>query len=292
MRGAGGSERLSRFPPVPDSVTDGAIAELAQFMRGRTVLVLTGAGISTDSGIPDYRGPESIKLPRKPIWYREFLHDAAARKRYWSRSAIGWPKIHNARPNIAHRILVEMERDGTVSGIVTQNVDGLHQSAGNGKVLELHGSLDTVLCLQCLRSEAREHLQGRLLESNPGWDNQGAPLAPDGDAELPESLVESFMVPACLQCGGMLKPNVTFFGENVRKDRVEKALAMLDNAETLLVLGSSLAVYSGYRFPIRAAEQSKAVFIVNQGPTRADHLATVQIAGYLKDVLPRLKEAL
>ena len=284
--------RLSNFTPVPERVPNGIIAEAAHYMRGHKVLVITGAGISTDSGIPDYRGPESIRIRRRPIWYRDFIYNADARRRYWSRSAIGWPKIGGAQPNGAHRVLAEMEKAGIISGIVTQNVDGLHQTAGSIHVLALHGSLANALCLQCRRMEPRDLLQTRLLRLNPGWENQAASTAPDGDADLPREVIADFKIPACRHCGGVMKPDVTFFGENVQKDRVGNALSMLEHAEVLLVLGSSLAVYSGYRFPLKAIEQSKPVLIINAGPTRGDHLATVRISGYLADVLPRLKAAL
>ena len=285
-------DHLSNFTPVPALVPNGVIAELAHFMRGHKALVLTGAGISTDSGIPDYRGPKSIRIQRRPIWYRDFVDNADARRRYWSRSAIGWPKIGSARPNGAHRVLAEMEKARTISGIVTQNVDGLHQTAGSLHVLELHGSLANALCLQCRRMEPRDLLQNRLLLLNPGWEKHSASAAPDGDAELPREVIDSFKIPSCRHCGGVMKPDVTFFGENAQKDRVKNALSMLEHAEALLVLGSSLAVYSGYRFPLKAIEQSKPVLIVNAGPTRADHLATVRISGYLADVLPRLRATL
>lgn len=264
---------------------------LVALLRGRRVAVLSGAGCSTESGIPDYRGPETRRRARNPIQYRAFVSEAAARTRYWSRSAIGWPRIAAARPNAAHRALAAMEAAGHVGGVITQNVDGLHQAAGSRRVVELHGSLAAVRCLACRADEPRTAFQARLLAHNPGWQHQKVEIAPDGDAEL-GSPVRGFVVPACLSCGGVLKPDVVFFGESVPRERVDTAWQVFDEAEALLVVGSSLAVYSGYRFVRKAAREGKPVGIVNLGETRGDAEAEVRVEGPAGAILPRLATAL
>ncbi len=219
-------------------------------MRGRRTVVLSGAGMSTESGIPDYRGPQGALRSRLPMQYREFVGDPAARARYWARSAVGWPRVSQARPNAGHAALAEMERSGAVTAVVTQNVDRLHQAAGSSRVVELHGALSDVVCLECGTREERGGLQERLLELNPGWAREQylhAVSAPDGDAQVEVPADGSFRVPACLRCGGVLKPDVVFFGESVPRPKVEEALALLGEAEMLLAVGTSLAVYSGYR---------------------------------------------
>jgi NAD-dependent SIR2 family protein deacetylase len=256
------------------------------------VLALAGAGMSTESGIPDYRGPQGSLRKRRPVRYQEFVRDAEARRRYWARSALGWPFMRQALPNKAHRALADLESFGILTGVLTQNVDGLHQRAGSRNVIELHGSLARVLCLSCGRSESRESLQARMLLMNPGWRQRLAEIAPDGDAELSPEVSLSFRVPACRNCDGVLKPDVVFFGENVPRRRVDRAWGMLDEADSLLVVGSSLTVYSGFRFVERAASQNKPVAIVNLGPTRGDHLASVKVEASLSDTLPPLAASL
>ncbi|MFT4626327.1 MAG: NAD-dependent deacetylase sirtuin 4 [Myxococcota bacterium] len=267
-----------------------SVHDLRALLVGRRVAVLTGAGCSTESGIPDYRGPETRRRARNPVQYRQFIDSAEARRRYWARSALGWSRIAQARPNPAHHALVALERAGHVSGVVTQNVDGLHQAAGSGTVIELHGSLAAVRCLDCHATEPRAALQDRLEALNPGWMGHSVEAAPDGDAEL--DAVDGFHVAACLVCGGALKPDVVFFGENVPKDRVEDAYALVGSAEALLVVGSSLTVFSGYRFVKRTAERAVPVALLNLGPTRADALATLRVDARAGDVLPALAEAL
>ena len=260
-------------PELISALDAGALdsgAQLVDLLRGKRVVALTGAGCSTESGIPDYRGLGS--KVRNPVQYRPFLDDPLARQRYWARSMVGWPRFSAAAPNEGHRALAAMQRAGALDGLITQNVDGLHQAAGHERVIELHGSLAEVLCLQCGTIERRASVQGRLLSMNPGW-TASAELAPDGDAEL--TSVDGFVVPACASCGGMLKPNVVFFGENVPAVTVQAAFAMLEAAEVLLVVGTSLTVYSGFRFVRRAAERGMPVAIVNMGPTRGDPLATL-----------------
>jgi NAD-dependent deacetylase sirtuin 4 len=271
---------------------ESSIKDLAHLMRGRPTLVLSGAGISTESGIPDYRGPNGSLRTRHPMQYREFVGSADARRRYWARSAIGWARVGKARPNAGHIAIARLEQLGIVSGVITQNVDGLHQAAGSRRVLELHGSLAEVRCLSCGLPEMRDHLQGRLLKENPEWGSLPVEAAPDGDAEISPETMASFSVPSCLHCGGVLKPDVVFFGESVPKPRVEAAWGMLAESGVLLVVGSSLAIFSGLRFVNQAARENKPVAIVNQGETRGDEVAAVRIKGRLGDVLPLLLDAL
>jgi len=263
-------------------------------LRGRRVVVLAGAGCSTESGIPDYRGPENIQRTRTPIQYQEFVRSAAARVRYWARSAAGWARIASARPNAAHHALARLEEGGVVRGIITQNVDGLHQAAGSRRVVELHGSLASVRCLACGRITPRDEHQERLRSLNAEWMDRlrGIEVAPDGDAELPAPLVESFRVPACDECDGVVKPDVVFFGENVPADRVQDAWSLFQEADVLLVAGSSLTVYSGRRFIYRAEKEGVPIAIVNIGPTRADDLAAAKVEGRLGSVLPGIADAL
>jgi NAD-dependent deacetylase sirtuin 4 len=247
----------------------------AVFTRG-TVAVLTGAGLSTESGIPDYRGPESRQRARRPVQYQEFLKNAAARRRYWARSMLGWPRFAAARPNTGHAVLGRLEARGFVSGVVTQNVDGLHRAAGSVRQVELHGALREVICLECGRLMARAELQHELERHNAGLLTAAVQAAPDGDAELDDAQLSEFRVVDCA-CGGRLKPHVVFFGENVPKARVESAHAIFGAACALLVVGSSLAVWSGLRFVRAAAERAQPVAIVCLGPTRGDPHAALRI---------------
>lgn len=260
---------------------------IVNVLAGRRILALTGAGISTESGIPDYRGPG--RPPRRPIQYQEFVSRPEARQRYWARSTLGWPRFRGARPNAGHAALTTLERSGRLVGLLTQNVDRLHQAAGHGALIELHGALADVVCLGCAARSDRDVLQEELLALNPGWAGEG-PDAPDGDVELASA--EGFRVPACAVCGGILKPDVVFFGENVPAARVAAAWAWLDAAEVLLVVGSSLAVFSGFRFARRAAEVGKVVVILNQGETRADPLATLKVEAPAGVTLAALARAL
>ena len=272
--------------------TSAAIRSLASLMRGRRTVVLSGAGISTESGIPDYRGPDGSLRARKPMTYQQFVGSEQARRRYWARSAVGWERVASARPNAGHRALAAMEAAGHVGGVITQNVDGLHQAAGSRRVLELHGALADVRCLSCGSVERRDTYQDRLLRANPGWDAQPGRAAPDGDVDLAPGVDSGFSVPGCRACGGVMKPDVVFFGENVPRGRVDAAFAMVDQAQVLLVAGSSLAVFSGFRFVERAAKDGTPVAIVNRGQTRGDAMAAVRLEGRLGDVLPRLEALL
>jgi NAD-dependent deacetylase sirtuin 4 len=264
------------------------IDRLGALARGKAVLALTGAGLSTESGIPDYRSPQA--RPRRPIHGPEFVRSEALRKRYWARSALGWERIRSAEPNAGHRALASLERSGVVFRVITQNVDRLHHKAGSRSVTELHGALAEVICLGCGAIDNRDALQARILAHNPGWNSHVAPNAPDGDADLPADEIERFVVPACTACGGVLKPRVVFFGENVPRATVDEAFAALDAAELLLVIGSSLAVYSGYRFLRRAIERGIPTAIVNLGPVRGEEHAVLKVeagTGVTLDALAR-----
>ena len=276
-------------PGAEHSTIQAHIRELAALIAGRRVVALTGAGCSTESGIPDYRGPGTARRARNPIQYREFVGSAATRRRYWARSFVGWPRMSAARPNPAHLALAALERAGHLRGIITQNVDRLHRAAGSRRVIELHGALADVRCTGCDRIESRHALQARLAAENPGWTAAfDIEQAPDGDAELAGDAVQRFRVLACITCDGVLKPHVVFFGENVPRPVVDSAWALLDEAEVLLVVGSSLTVFSGFRFVRRAAERDMPVAIINLGQTRGDDLARVRVNAHAGEVLPRL----
>jgi NAD-dependent SIR2 family protein deacetylase len=273
------------------------VQELARLIAERKTLVLTGAGCSTESGIPDYRGTVGAAPRKPPVQYREFVNDEATRRRYWARSMLGWPAFSRALPNAAHRALAELERQQRVSGIITQNVDRLHHAAGSARVVELHGALCEVRCLGCGVVVSRAELQRRLEADNPELAGTAAVSAPDGDAEAPPEVIGRLVPPACQACQSILKPHVVFFGENVPRARVDAAFALLDEAELLLVVGSSLTVFSGFRFPREASRRGLPVAIVNRGPTRADALATLKLemsAGAclseLTRLLPRVAE--
>jgi len=270
---------------IPDPMTAPGTA-LADFVRAYPRLfVLTGAGISTASGIPDYRDLDGGWKRRPPVTYQAFVADAATRARYWARSLIGWRRFGSARPNQAHAALARLENDGRIEALVTQNVDGLHQRAGSRAVIDLHGRLDEVRCLQCERRIPREAFQRELEARNPAWRELDALAAPDGDADLDGMDFTSFDVPACTACGGMLKPDVVFFGENVPRERVEKAWAHLAASDAMLVVGSSLMVYSGFRFAREAARSGKPIAAINRGRTRADDLFALKVEGDCAEVL-------
>jgi NAD-dependent SIR2 family protein deacetylase len=254
------------------------LAGIPDLVRGGSVVVLTGAGISTESGIPDYRGPSGALRRHAPMTYQSFLRDPLGRHRYWARSHLGWQAMAGARPNAGHAAVARLQARGLVSGLITQNVDGLHQAAGARDVVELHGGLDRVICLSCSATVSRIDVADQLAAANPDFAARAAAINPDGDAELPDSELDRFRMIGCPGCGdGPLKPDVVFFGESVPKTRVEQCGRLVDAARCLLVLGSSLTVYSGYRFAVRAARNDIPIVIVNQGPTRADLLATIKL---------------
>ncbi|MFJ6619345.1 NAD-dependent protein deacetylase [Kitasatospora sp. NPDC091335] len=250
---------------------------LVRLLDRRGAVVLSGAGLSTESGIPDYRGATGRRRSGTPMTYQEFTGSADARRRYWARSHTGWPAIAGARPNAGHHAVERLRRTGHVAAVITQNVDGLHHAAGTREAVELHGGLHRVVCLGCRRTSPRAELDRRLEELNRGFRRPGAELRPDGDAQLPRPLVDGFRVAGCPDCGGVLKPDVVFFGENVPAPRVRHCFELVDAASSLVVLGSSLAVLSGLRFARRAAKARLPVAIVNQGPTRGDELAGLRL---------------
>jgi NAD-dependent SIR2 family protein deacetylase len=265
---------------------------LVRLVAGGDVAVLTGAGLSTESGIPDYRGPTGAARPSTPMTFQAFTGSAEARRRYWARSHLGWRLIARAQPNAGHRAVTGLERAGLLTGVITQNVDGLHTAAGTRGVVELHGNLDRVVCLHCGDLSSREHLDDRLREANPGWTAQVTAVNPDGDVDLPDEALASFRTVDCSLCGGVLKPDVVYFGETVPADRVQACFALVERSRALLVLGSSLTVMSGYRFVLRAARDGVPVAIVNSGPTRGDAKADVRVDAPLGRVLPALVDAL
>jgi NAD-dependent SIR2 family protein deacetylase len=259
--------------PVPE-----AAARLSEFLRRhRRLFVLTGAGISTESGIPDYRDAAGNWKRPQPVQYGEFVRSERVRRRYWARSLVGWRSFRSAEPGRAHHALARLEQHGWVRDVVTQNVDGLHQRAGSRRVIDLHGRLDRVGCLQCGGAMSREAFQQTLETLNPDFCALDAPTAPDGDADLDARELDGFRVPACARCGGTLKPAVVFFGESVPRAWVDDAFRRLKAADALLVVGSSLMVWSGFRFCREAARRGAPIAAVNLGRTRADDLLTLKI---------------
>ena len=256
----------------------------------RRLFVLTGAGCSTASGIPDYRDERGEWKRTPPVTYQAFVGDPATRQRYWARSLLGWPRVAAAKPNAAHRALAALEAQGRCELLLTQNVDGLHQAAGSRSVIDLHGRLDGVVCLACGASSGRSRLQDRLAHANPAWLDLEAGTAPDGDADLEGRDFGMFQVPACEDCGGLLKPDVVFFGENVPRARVDAAMAHLADADAMLVVGSSLMVYSGLRFVQAAVRRDMPVAAVGLGRTRADELLRFRVAAPCGDALGFLLE--
>jgi NAD-dependent SIR2 family protein deacetylase len=268
---------------VDDARASDSLETLTKVFLGGGVVLLTGAGLSTESGIPDYRGETGRARRGEPMTYQAFTASAAARQRYWARSHLGWRHIAGAAPNAGHRAVAALERQGMLAGIITQNVDGLHQAAGAAAVTELHGSLHRVVCLSCWQRTSRLALDERLRAANPAWHELAAEINPDGDVSLEETA--GFVVADCLSCGGVLKPDVVFFGENVPRDRVASCYDLVDSASALVVLGSSLTVMSGFRYVRHAASLGIPVVIVNQGPTRGDPLAAATLDAPLGEVL-------
>jgi NAD-dependent SIR2 family protein deacetylase len=275
----------SRVSPPAERAAE-ALDRLTDLIAAGGVLVLTGAGISTESGIPDYRGPSSASRRASPMTFQTFTGDPAARRRYWARSHLGWQLVGRAAPNRGHRAVAALQDAGLLTGVVTQNVDGLHQAAGARDVTDLHGRLDRVRCLDCGRLSGRGDLHARMSAANASWHAVAAGINPDGDVELPDSALDGFRPVDCADCAGVLKPDVVFFGETVPPDRVARCYELLAASRSLLVLGSSLTVMSGHRFVLRAARDGQPVAIVNQGATRGDRYAAVTVDAPLGVVLP------
>ena len=265
------------------------LARLARFIETHPrVLVLTGAGMSTASGIPDYRDRDGVRRGRMPIQGPEFRRQETVRRRYWARSMVGYPTLAHARPNEGHRALAALESRGALGSLMTQNVDGLHQQAGSSGVLELHGTIHSVICLDCHAGFTRAFVQSLLLEANPALARVVASPAPDGDAHLEPDAMATFHVPHCVHCGGTLQPDVVFFGDGIPAGRTADALARMQAADALLVVGSSLMVYSGFRFCRLAAESGKPIAAINLGKTRADDLLALKVEDSAERVLPAL----
>ena len=265
------------------------IDALVDLVGSGGVVVLSGAGISTESGIPDYRGATGAALRRHaPMTHQAFVRDPVARRRYWARSHVGWRIMRTAEPNAGHRAVAALEAAGLVDGVVTQNVDGLHQAAGSRQVIDLHGRLDRVACLSCGTLTSRAEVDDRLGEANREWRTTVLAHNPDGDVDIPEADLDRFTLVDCVACRGPLKPDVVYFGDSVPRERVMESYALVEGARALLVLGSSLHVFSGRRFVVRAAELGIPIAVVNQGPTRADHLASVRVDAPLGSVMTRV----
>jgi NAD-dependent SIR2 family protein deacetylase len=279
-------------PAVPALPLDDGLAAATALLAGRTIAVITGAGVSTDSGIPDYRGPDSP--PRTPMTYQQFVSDPAFRRTYWARNHVGWRHVHRTRPNAGHEAVARLEARGVAVGVITQNVDRLHHIAGSRTVVDLHGTYADVVCLDCGARTPRDALAARLEALNPGFAERmtvaDVEIAPDADAVVAST--EGFVVAACDRCGGILKPDIVYFGEQVPRERVAQAFALVDEADAVLVAGSSLAVLSGLRFVRHAAKAGKPVVIVNRGRTRGDDLATLRIDAGTSPALTALDAAL
>lgn len=274
---------MSTAPAI--AAPTGRPRELQDFIeRHDRIFVLTGAGCSTGSGIPDYRDADGQWKRAQPVTYQAFMGEPATRRRYWARSLMGWPRFLAAQPNGVHRALAALEARGQLSLLLTQNVDRLHQAAGSREVVDLHGRLDVVRCMDCERRLPRTEFQDDLIARNPGWLELDAGIAPDGDADL-EADFDAFDIPACAHCGGVLKPDVVYFGENVPRERVQAAQHALAHSDALLVVGSSLMVYSGFRFAQWAAKAGLPIAALNHGRTRADDLLALKVEHDCADAL-------
>jgi NAD-dependent SIR2 family protein deacetylase len=269
---------------VSDEAAEEGVTALAALLRGGDVVVLTGAGVSTDSGIPAYRDEEGRWKQSAPMQFRDFTGSVLARQRYWARSMVGWQRMARAEPNHAHRALAAAEQRGSLRLLITQNVDGLHSAAGSRSVVDLHGRLDRVICLDCKSLSARHELQARLVAENAEFLSESFIARADGDVELAVDY-ERFRLTACDACGGVLKPDVVFFGENVPAPRVQRAMAALEGARALVIVGSSLMVFSGFRFARTAARLGVPIAVVNLGKTRADDLAMLRVSGNVGEIL-------
>lgn len=283
---------MSAIPLLP-ACTDSDLSALVSLVRANSpVCVLTGAGCSTESGIPDYRGPQGTWNRRRPMLYGEFIRNDESRRHYWARNYRGWPIFDAASPNPAHFALARLEEIGAIRCLISQNVDSLHRRAGSRSVIDLHGQSERVVCVDCGEVSPRYELQERMARLNANWKVTTDALNADADAEISREETRSFNLPECRACGGRLKPDVVFFGENVPKERVRDAMTAVETSGALLVAGSSLTVWSGYRFALRAHELGRPIAIVNCGETRADSLAQLRIDARCGDVLPRLVRSL
>lgn len=283
---------LKLFVPPSAPPDPAQVQELQRFITlSKRLLVMTGAGISTESGIPDYRSEKVglyARTDRRPIQHRDFVRSASIRQRYWARNFVGWPRFSSHQPNPAHRALSQWERLGKLYWLVTQNVDALHTKAGSQRLTELHGCMHRVLCLNCGEQTKRTVLQQRLEALNPTWSAEAHGVAPDGDVFLTEEQVQRFHVAACTRCGGPLKPDVVFFGDTVPRDKVDFVHRRVREADSLLVVGSSLQVYSGYRFILTARDHQLPIAILNIGPTRSDGLASLKLDSRCGELLPHI----
>lgn len=284
---------MSTTVPPARAMTPAALADVVDVLRGHHLVVLTGAGVSTDSGIPDYRGPDSPR--RTPMTFQQFVGDADFRRHYWARNHVGWRHVDRTVPNAGHHAIARLERRGVVTGVITQNVDLLHEAAGSRRVIDLHGRYDRVVCLDCGHVEPRSELAERLDALNPGFAEsigqvEDVEVAPDADAVVERT--SHFVVAGCVVCGGILKPDIVYFGETVPKERVELAYATVDAADAMLVAGSTLSVQSGLRFVRHAAQTGKPVVVVNRGATRGDRYATVTLHAGTSETLADLAEML
>lgn len=277
------------MPDVPDTHVD----TLLHWMHDRSLVVLTGAGISTSSGIPDYRDSEGVRRGRQPMMFQEFLNAPKARRRYWARAMLGWPRVRAAQPNPAHEAIARLQQHDLISGVITQNVDALHDQAGSHDVVELHGSLHWVVCLDCRQRTERDIVQLTLVEQNPYLAGVDAVQAPDGDTLLDPAFEERFQVPHCPHCGGeRMKPDVVFFGENVAPPTAAKAMQRVEDAQGLLVVGSSLMAFSAFRLCRTIKDQGKPLIAINLGKTRADDLLDLKIEASCEVLLPALAQRL
>ena len=284
---------IQRECATPETAPLVDVEKLQEFVaEHRRLFVVTGAGISRASGIPTYRDEIGTWKTNTPIQHGDFLKDIAVRQRYWARSFGGWPNVGNARPNKAHRGLVALEQSGFINSLVTQNVDRLHQKAGQKRVIDLHGRLDQVVCMDCGALTPREQIQHWLWQHNPHLEDVEVEHGPDGDAEVREELIRQVSVPDCQQCGGLLKPNVVFYGGSVDREKVNYLYDKLLTAEAMLVVGSSLMVYSSFRFCKFAAERKIPIACINQGMTRADGLLELKVAADCGEVLATLANSL
>lgn len=287
------SHQTVKFVPDHQPATDQEVYRLQAFLDlYKPLLIITGAGISTESGIPDYRS-ENIGLyarsTSRPVQFKDFMNSEAVRKRYWARNYIGWPRFSSLQPNISHHLLTKLQKKGILHWIVTQNVDRLHHKAGSEHIIELHGTSYQVKCTNCGYNFSRYILQDILKSLNKVINFEAIEIRPDGDVELDVKFVNEFQIANCDRCNGILKPNIVFFGENVPMDRVKNVMTKLEESKALLVLGSSLEVYSAYRFLLAAKEQKKPIAIVNIGPTRADHIALLKLNNRCSDILSKIK---